>query len=1478
MKRILARWQSLGTRSSLWASIARLIIYGILLFFAFECVTIDFKWPEQSVLSILTIALTFAIHSISDSELVTLALMFASMLATARYAYWRCTTVVEVLANPNHKVGAINTTFMLILLSAEFYAFIILFLGYIQTIRPLHRPPFPLPKGIEDWPDVDVLIPTYNEPLSVVRSTAFAAMNIDYPQDKMHVYVLDDGRREEFRKFCEEAEIGYITRTDNQHAKAGNINHALTLLDSPYVAIFDCDHVPTRSFLQVTLGWFLKDTKLGMLQTPHYFYSPDPFERNLNQFMVIPNEGELFYGVLQDGNDLWNATFFCGSCAVLRREALNEIGGIATETVTEDAHTSLRMQMREWNTAYINIPQAAGLATESLSSHVGQRIRWARGMIQVLRTDNPLFVRGLKWPQRLCYFNAMIHFLYAVPRLVFLTAPLVYMLLGRINIPGDWIAILAYALPHLFLSNVTNFRIQGKFRHSFWNEVYETVLAPYILGPTLLALVNPKLGKFNVTAKGGVVQESYFDARIARPYVALLLLNVLGLLVAPIRLFYWNSSHPGTVAMNVFWILFNMVIVGTANAVAFESRQVRTDVRIDMHMPVEILLPDNSSIFGESVDMSLGGAAIKLEKPLTLPTGSKIRVIYPLRRQKADFPASIVDANDLNLRIKYNELSLEEEELLTLVLYSRADSWLSRSERREADKPLRSFARLVRLSIKGVGYALGTLIPRRKSPELAATARAGAAVTVVAMILAGASVMLGAQTTGEPAPSVVAGPHTVAATPGEGAFRSTFSLRDIGIPEAILFRGVAASRNIPFSLPQTEIVQKATLHLRYSFSPGLISQLSHLNVFLNGTLVATLPMPQTIENVQDSLTAELPLPAELLVRNNVLGFEFIGHYTQRCEDPANTVLWSRVEDSSSIEVSGSLLSLADDLKILPLPFYDGAIGSASASIPFAFSSRQLTNEAIQAAGIVASWFGVVARSRHLKFPVTIGNTLSKGNVVIFAERYSDLPAGIDLGSGGPTVAVRTNPVDPFGKVLIIVGDNPDQLVTAARAIATGNKMLQGTTVHISGFELPEARQAGDAPLWMKTDRLSAFWDYSGDAELQSDGSGPLAVYLRVPPDLYYGDKQNLPLHVDYRYNAIPLANGSTLRVTANGSLVNELPLPHESSPQKTLAYNVAVPIVNLRPFANTFLFTFYFQMAKTGNCEDTAPINLKGAILRSSYLDIRGIYHWAAMPNLELFANAGFPFTRFADFSQTQVILPLKPTPEELGVYLALIAHFGEQTGYPALRMGVGDSSSLGEDFDYLILGTPGDQPAFARINKQLPVEVKEQGFNIHDTGGFFSFIQRAWWQVAEMRPNWWWKVERSKERDGLLGALGEFPDALIQGIESPWSSGRSIVSVTLKSDDAAAPFIDAFMKSSTSGDISDSVSVLHGNDFTSYRLGNRFYRVGYMPLWSRVRYWLRTFPWLIVVLTFVLGLFVVPWTRAHLDQRSKARLEAQKI
>ncbi len=154
---------------------------------------------------------------------------------------------------------------------------------------------------------------------------------------------------------------------------------------------------------------------------------------------------------------------------------------------------------------------------------------------------------------------------------------------------------------------------------------------------------------------------------------------------------------------------------------------------------------------------------------------------------------------------------------------------------------------------------------------------------------------------------------------------------------------------------------------------------------------------------------------------------------------------------------------------------------------------------------------------------------------------------------------------------------------------------------------------------MNTDRIVPLWDYPSTSELQSDGSAPVAVYLRTPPDLYFGERKTLKLHLDYRYNAVALANESTLRIDANGSMVQQLPMPHEDNPSRMLSADRDVPIVDMRPFANTFLYNFYFQIAKKGHCEDTPPINLQGAILRSSYLDLKGLHHWATMPNLELF-------------------------------------------------------------------------------------------------------------------------------------------------------------------------------------------------------------------------------------------------------------------
>ena len=1366
-------------------------------------------WPQQLFLGVLLVFIAFWIDHSSSSYLVTLTLMLMSMYATFRYGYWRLKFTVDYFRDPGTHPTSLDAFFIVLLLLAESYAFVVLVLGYLQMLWPLRRTPVPLPEEPESWPAVDLLIPTYNEPLSVVRFTALAAMNIDWPADKLNVYILDDGKREEFRAFAEEAGIGYMTRDDNKHAKAGNINRALERLDSPFVAIFDSDHVPTRSFLQVTLGWFLRDRKLGMLQTPHHFYSPDPFERNLDQFRMIPNEGELFYGIVQDGNDFWNATFFCGSCAVIRRTALDEIGGIAVETVTEDAHTSLRMQTNGWNTAYINIPQAAGLATERLSAHVKQRIRWARGMVQILRIENPLFAPGLKGAQRLCYFNAMSHFLYALPRLIFLTAPLIYLILNHTNIPGYWAQILAYAFPHLVLSNMTNSRVQGQHRHSFWNEIYETVLAPYIFLPTLLALINPKLGSFNVTAKGGVVNRSFFDARIAQPFLVMLALNLLGLVFSLFHFFQMPSwdvpwffsfinypaslyagSHPGTIWMNIIWTVFNVIILGVATAVAWESQQRRQTVRVAMAVPSDVMLPGGVMVRGVTSDLSSGGVRTQLDHGVQAAVGDPVRFVFPVLDGRATLPATVIFSEGSVLRAQFDPLTLQEEEALTMILYSRADTWLGWGEAREVDKPLRSMWRILKLSLRGLSQTIRGLMENRKNPPKGRLATSIAPLLLFA-VLAGLCAR-GAQAAQPKAKQTVAPVASVrdsgmAAKPGApGTFDNQFALSDIGPPDTIVLRGVDAYHSIYFSVPQNQLVKTATMKIRYHFSPGLIPDISHLKVSLNGTLFATLAV-KTPSNyagqadlstdkkiaAQDKLSvtrdnennalleATLTLPTESLVRNNELTFEFIGHYTLQCEDPSHSTLWSHVDANSTIELAGSLLALPNDLNLLPLPFYDAAV-NLHPVVPIVFLS-QPSAKAMRAAGIIASWFGILTDYHPVRFPVSFG-TIPAGNAIVIGENIAEIPPALNVtASSGPTVAMRTNPNDPYSKILLVTGDNGDDVVKAAMALSLSPNMLQGDQQRTT-LTMPKAREPDDAPRWLSTEKTTTIGQISQTGDLQGDGSVPVGVYMRVPPDLYYGTIQNLAFHMSYRYNGIPLANESTLQVYMNSAFVSATPMPHTEKASQVLDTVVPIPYTTMRPFSNSMMMKFVFEIAKKGKCQDTAPMNLQGAILKDSYLDITGIPHWTPMPNLEIFANAGYPFTRKADLGDTAVVLPDAPSTDELEMFLTMMGHFGAQTGYPVLNVTVTNAAGMKQDAnkDYFVMGTVEDQPALKTLNASLPVSIDGNGLHIKDTQGFFAKNENAWWRV------------RSSDHveSGQLETAGGLPDALVEGIE--WPKGRA--------------------------------------------------------------------------------------------------------
>ena len=666
-------------------------------------------WQQGMVAVFLVLVGQLVIHAEdkeSSSEIshyYHLFLVWLSLVTTIRYLYYRTSYTLNF-------DGWLNSTACLMLYTAELYAILTLVLAYFQTLKIKERQPVDLAKIPEqEWLKVDIYIPTYNEDVEIVRKTALAALACEYAPNKKKIYVLDDGRperykegdprrekfqarRDQLRQMCEELGCLHMTRENNDHAKAGNINTAFRKTDGDLVMILDCDHIPTRQFLLHTVGFFC-DPKVSFVQTPHWFYNPDPFERNLVTGGRIPVGNELFYKVLQKGNDFWNAAFFCGSAALIRKTHALEVGGIAVETVTEDCHTALRLHSRGYKSVYYDKIMVAGLAPDTFSSYVGQQVRWARGMAQILRLENPMFnpKLNLTLAQRICYFSATSHFLYGYPRLVYAIIPTLFLLFGVNPIQGLGLETLAYALPHILLSLFTNYIIYKHVRFSFWNEIFEFVMSFQAGWVTMLALINPKLGSFNVTDKGINISKRTFDWQSMRG-----LLVVVGLITASlVAVPYWLLLRPEdwqAVLVNTLWSGFNLILLIAALLVGFEQPQIRTAHRLQRRLAV-VISSNDQTIMGETVNISETGALISSESWPNLPDEVEIEIMgdFTARASLAGRIIRVSPVNDTEtlLAIDFVNLTRPQQDALTLVLYSDVREWYSQ-KRQYVDQPIAS--------------------------------------------------------------------------------------------------------------------------------------------------------------------------------------------------------------------------------------------------------------------------------------------------------------------------------------------------------------------------------------------------------------------------------------------------------------------------------------------------------------------------------------------------------------------------------------------------------------------------------------------------------------------------------------------------------------------------------------------------------------------------------------------------------------------
>ncbi len=298
-----------------------------------------------------------------------------------------------------------------------------------------------------DLPDVDVFIASYNEPVDVLEKTIAGAMALDWPAARLHVHVLDDGRRDWLRTYCQERGVHHLTRADNTHAKAGNINAALCRTDSPFILVLDADFVPQQRMLMRSMGFF-DDPRIGIVQMPHHFFNATPLQTNLDMRATLPDEQRFFFDVIQPGRDGWDCAFCCGSNGIIRRAAIDSIGGaMPMESITEDMLLTMALLRKGFITRYLGERLAIGLAPETLDAYFVQRARWAQGAIQFLYTAKGPLGPGLSILQR-CLFNPSHWLSQSFCQPLAMATPAIFLLTGLPPLVGASLEdIVRYQLP-----------------------------------------------------------------------------------------------------------------------------------------------------------------------------------------------------------------------------------------------------------------------------------------------------------------------------------------------------------------------------------------------------------------------------------------------------------------------------------------------------------------------------------------------------------------------------------------------------------------------------------------------------------------------------------------------------------------------------------------------------------------------------------------------------------------------------------------------------------------------------------------------------------------------------------------------------------------------------------------------------------------------------------------------------------------------
>jgi cellulose synthase (UDP-forming) len=530
----------------------------------------------------------------------------------ARYLHWRLTDTVLAATGSPVEIAWIWTVY-----GAEMITYLDAAILFLLLLKPTNRS---AEADVHEArlrasdpaasPCVDVLIATYNEPLEVLEKTIVGALSLDYPSFK--VWICDDGRRKWLRDYCAQRGVGYIIRADNKGAKAGNINHALSKVDSPFFAIFDADFVPQRSFLIRTMGFFA-DERVGVVQVPHTFYNNDPMQTNLSLRSKVPDDQRFFFETLMPCRDGWDVAFCCGSNSVTRRAAMRAVGDSLPEgSITEDILLSMALLQKGFVTRYLCEPLALGLAPESVAAFFVQRERWARGAIQTLFLKQGPLGGGRTLTQAL-FFLPTAWLTQSLSAFMTLLIPLAFLLFGLTPVANvAWSEALYYVAP-LMVAITGAIVLCAPGTYFPVAQTVLTTLQSFKLLPTvLLTFVKPHGHVFKVTPKGKDAASADYQTDVFWAAAAMLALTVLGIVInmTPITRV---APIDADLTVAFAWAGVNIVVLLLVCMSCVKMPALRGEERIPFAEPVWIRRADGRMASAPSTDISVSGVGVAID-------------------------------------------------------------------------------------------------------------------------------------------------------------------------------------------------------------------------------------------------------------------------------------------------------------------------------------------------------------------------------------------------------------------------------------------------------------------------------------------------------------------------------------------------------------------------------------------------------------------------------------------------------------------------------------------------------------------------------------------------------------------------------------------------------------------------------------------------------------------------------------------------